>query len=171
MENLQTEVLQSEFEDYARGKSTITEENFAKILLRYTVLSEEQHDEYLNRLRKRITSGKGIDFKAFKDFCQFLNNLDDFAIAMRIYTYSEQPISESEFRRAVKISTGHELDFHVVHTVFQLFDVDGDNQLSHNEFITVMKDRVHRGFRSQIFQKKRFWENFKGCVRREMKHS
>lgn len=51
-------VLKSEFEDYSRGKSYITEEDFAKILLRYTVLSEEQHEEYLNRLRKRITSGK-----------------------------------------------------------------------------------------------------------------
>jgi len=37
---------------------------------------------------------QGITFSEFKDFCQFLNNLDDFALAMRIYTYANQPISE-----------------------------------------------------------------------------
>jgi len=39
---------------------------------------------------------QGITFGDFKEFCQFLNNLDDFALAMRIYTYASQPISESE---------------------------------------------------------------------------
>ena len=37
---------------------------------------------------------QGITFADFKEFCQFLNNLDDFALAMRIYTYANQPISE-----------------------------------------------------------------------------
>ena len=31
-----------------------------------------------------------------------------------------------EFQRAVRISTGHTLDPYVVHTVFQLFDKDGE---------------------------------------------
>jgi len=37
---------------------------------------------------------QGITFADFKEFCQFLNNLDDFALVMRIYTYANQPISE-----------------------------------------------------------------------------
>jgi len=37
---------------------------------------------------------QGITFADFKEFCQFLNSLDDFALAMRIYTYASQPISE-----------------------------------------------------------------------------
>ena len=41
---------------------------------------------------------QGITFKDFKEFGQFLNNLDDFALAMRIYTFAENSISESEFR-------------------------------------------------------------------------
>lgn len=52
-----------------------------------------------------------------------------------------------EFHRAVKICTGTSLSEHVVHTVFALFDEDGDGQLSYREFIAIMKDRLHRGFK------------------------
>jgi len=50
-----------------------------------------------------------------------------------------------DFRRAVKACTGQQLDSHVVHVVFQLFDADGDGKLSHKEFVAVMKDRLLRG--------------------------
>lgn len=53
----------------------------------------------------------------------------------------------AEFARAVKVSTGHALDPHVVDTVFQIFDVNNDGRLSYSEFIAVMRDRLHRGFR------------------------
>ena len=43
----------------------------------------------------RMLCVQGVTFAEFKEFCQFLNNLDDFALAMRIYTYASQPISES----------------------------------------------------------------------------
>jgi Ca2+-binding EF-hand superfamily protein len=52
-----------------------------------------------------------------------------------------------EFMRAVKICTGTSLSRHLVHTVFQIFDEDGDGQLSYKEFIAIMKDRLHRGFK------------------------
>jgi len=39
---------------------------------------------------------QGIQFKDFKDFCLFLNDLDDFALALRIYTYADLPISEGQ---------------------------------------------------------------------------
>lgn len=42
--------------------------------------------------------------------------------------------------------TDKTIDDYVVHTVFCLFDVDGDGQLSDREFLSVMKDRLHRGF-------------------------
>lgn len=47
----------------------------------------------------------------------------------------------------MKIATGHELSDNVLDTVFKLFDMDGDNCLSHKEFISVMKDRVLRGLK------------------------
>lgn len=52
-----------------------------------------------------------------------------------------------EFHRAVKICTGTSLSKHLVHIVFQIFDEDGDGQLSYREFIAIMKDRLHRGFK------------------------
>ena len=47
----------------------------------------------------------------------------------------------------MKACTGQSLHPHLVHVVFQLFDIDGDGNLSHKEFFSVMKDRLRRGFR------------------------
>lgn len=52
-----------------------------------------------------------------------------------------------EFHRAVAICTGHSLDSNLVNAVFQIFDEDGDGQLSYKEFIAIMRDRLHRGFK------------------------
>ncbi|XP_069942832.1 calcium uptake protein 3, mitochondrial isoform X7 [Cherax quadricarinatus] len=173
MENLQTEVLEIEFNEFSKGLPAITELDFAKILLRYTYLQSDQptkrmsrYEMYLERLLDRIPEGKGITFNEFKSFCQFLNTLDDFAIAMRMYTLADQPISQEEFHRAVKICTGAELSPHIVDTVFKIFDDDGDGQLSYKEFIAIMRDRLHRGFKQQ--QSREGWEGFKACVKDAM---
>lgn len=36
---------------------------------------------------------------------------------------------------------------HLIETVFAIFDEDGDGLLSYKEFIAIMKDRLHRGFK------------------------
>ncbi|XP_069677406.1 calcium uptake protein 3, mitochondrial-like isoform X6 [Periplaneta americana] len=167
MENLQTEVLELEFHEFSKGHDTITEVDFAKILLRYTYLDTNEYDMYLDRLLDRIKEEKGITFDEFRVFCQFLNNLEDFTIAMRMYTLADHPISKDEFIRAVKICTGTNLSRHLVHIVFQIFDEDGDGQLSYREFIAIMKDRLHRGFKS--YAKNEGWDAFKSCVKQEMK--
>ena len=42
-----------------------------------------------------------------------------------------------------------------IHTLYtrssRLFDTDGDGSLSHDEFVQVMKDRLHRGFKVTSF--------------------
>lgn len=168
MDDLQTEVLEIEFQEYAKGKNTISELDFAKILLRYTHLSAEVHGQYLERLVTRVKdSMPGITFEEFKVFCQFLNNLEDFTIAMRMYTLADHPISKDEFHRAVMICTGTSLSRHLVHTVFAIFDEDGDGQLSYREFIAIMKDRLHRGFKTSV--KSEGWDAFKHCVKQELK--
>lgn len=53
-------------------------------------------DRLLNRLREEEGIPPGITFQEFKIFCQFLNNLEDFTIAMRMYTLADHPISKSE---------------------------------------------------------------------------
>ncbi|XP_028897391.2 calcium uptake protein 3, mitochondrial isoform X5 [Zeugodacus cucurbitae] len=147
MDNLQTEVLELEFNEFSKGNVAITENDFAKILLRYTYLNTEEYDAYLERLMDRIKVERGITFEEFRDFCRFLNNLEDFAIAMRMYTLADRAISQSEFSRAVKICTGFSLSKHLIDTVFAIFDDNGDGMLSYREFIAIMKDRVHRGFK------------------------
>lgn len=147
MQNLQMEVLELEFSEFSKGLPTISEVDFAKILLRYTYLDTDEYDMYLDRLLDRIKDVRGITFEEFYVFCQFLNCLEDFSIAMRMYTLADHPISKDEFHRAVKICTGTSLSEHLVHTVFAIFDEDGDGLLSYREFIAIMKDRLHRGFK------------------------
>ncbi|XP_033212603.1 calcium uptake protein 3, mitochondrial isoform X1 [Belonocnema kinseyi] len=167
MENLQHEVLELEFHEFSKGHGTISEMDFAKILLRYTYLDTDEYDKYLDRLLDRSNNTLGINFTEFQVFYQFLNNLEDFSIAMRMYTLADQPISKDEFSRAVKICTGTQVSSHIIDTVFAIFDVDGDGQLSYKEFIAIMKDRLHRGFKSQ--SRNEGWDAMKYCIRQEMK--
>lgn len=167
MDNLQTEVLNMEFGEFSKGANWISELDFARILLRYTFLNSEDYDKILHRLYERLEEERGITFQEFKDFCQFLNNLDDFQIAMRMYTLADKAITQGEFSRAVYICTGKQLSAHIVQTVFQIFDDDGDGLLSYQEFVAIMKDRVHRGLKS--YSRQEGWEGFKHCIRQEMK--
>uniref|UniRef100_A0A2C9M2B6 EF-hand domain-containing protein n=1 Tax=Biomphalaria glabrata TaxID=6526 RepID=A0A2C9M2B6_BIOGL len=96
MENLQSEVIELEFLEFSKGFSTISEVAFAKILLRYTNLERGEVEDCLKRVKERMPNEKGISFDEFKKFCQFLNNLDDFAIAMKMYTFAQQPVSQGE---------------------------------------------------------------------------
>ncbi|BFZ14767.1 hypothetical protein BsWGS_17806 [Bradybaena similaris] len=169
MENLQSEVIELEFLEFSKGMSTISEVSFAKILLRYTSLDRSDVEECLERVRKRMPNEKGITFVEFKKFCQFLNNLDDFAIAMKMYTYAQQPVSQEEFQRAVLVCTGFSLGSHIVNTLFNIFDTDGDGNLSHKEFISIMKDRLHRGARSHLMHNQNTLDAFKTCVKNEMR--
>ena len=66
-----------------------------------------------------------------------------------------------DFQRAVKACTGQNLNSHLVHVVFQLFDKDGDGKLSHREFIAVMKERLHRGARVSVFAHLIWWRVLK----------
>lgn len=98
MDNLQTEVLELEFHEFSKGHPQISEVDFAKILLRYTYLDTDEYDMYLDRLLDRVREETGISFKEFRDFCQFLNNLEDFSIAMRMYTLADHPISKGKVK-------------------------------------------------------------------------
>ncbi|XP_055894531.1 calcium uptake protein 3, mitochondrial-like isoform X9 [Biomphalaria glabrata] len=169
MENLQSEVIELEFLEFSKGFSTISEVAFAKILLRYTNLERGEVEDCLKRVKERMPNEKGISFDEFKKFCQFLNNLDDFAIAMKMYTFAQQPVSQEEFMRAVKVCTGFSLDPHIVATLFNIFDTDGDGNLSHKEFISLMKDRLHRGARTHLMHSQNKFEAFKTCVKNEMR--
>ncbi|KAG2465928.1 MICU3 protein, partial [Polypterus senegalus] len=164
MDNLQTEVLEIEFLTYSKGMTTISEEDFARILLRYT--NVENTSSYLDNVRERIADEKGITFDEFRSFFQFLNNLEDFAIAMQMYNFANRSVGQDEFKRAVYVATGLKLSPHLVNTVFKIFDVDRDDQLSHKEFIGIMKDRLHRGSRG--YKTVQRYTTFKSCMKKEL---
>ncbi|KAL7838771.1 hypothetical protein AOLI_G00271750 [Acnodon oligacanthus] len=162
MEDLQAEVQEMEFLQFSKGMDTMRREDFAEWLLYYT--NEEDNEAYLENMRKRIPTGESITFEEFKAFCLFSNNLEDFALSVKMIAEANKPIGMAQFKRAVKIATGEELSENVLDTVFKIFDVDGDNCLSHKEFIGVMKDRVLRGLRVRSNQGvSGFWK----CVKRE----
>ncbi|XP_072318647.1 calcium uptake protein 3, mitochondrial isoform X7 [Eucyclogobius newberryi] len=164
MDNLQTEVLEIEFLTYSKGMTTISEEDFAKILLRFT--NVENINAYLENVRQSIPDEKGITFDEFRSFFQFLNNLEDFAIAMQMYTFAARSIGQDEFARAVYVATGLKLTRHLVNTIFKIFDVDHDDQLSHKEFIGIMKDRLHRGARG--YKSVERSTSFRSCLKKEL---
>ncbi|KAJ8356594.1 hypothetical protein SKAU_G00193880 [Synaphobranchus kaupii] len=147
MEDLQAEVQEMEFMQFSKGMDTMRREDFAEWLLHYT--NEEDNDAYWENVRKRIPAGQSISFEEFKSFCLFTNNLEDFAFSVKMISEANRPIGMAEFKRAVKIATGHELSENVLDTVFKIFDLDGDNCLSHREFIGVMNDRILRGLKVQ----------------------
>ncbi|CAJ1053361.1 calcium uptake protein 3%2C mitochondrial isoform X11 [Xyrichtys novacula] len=167
MDNIQTEVLEIEFLSYSKGMTTISEEDFAKILLRFT--NVENISAYLENVRQCIPDEKGITFDEFRSFFQFLNNLEDFAIAMQMYNFASRSIGQDEFARAVYVATGLKLTRHLVNTIFKIFDVDHDDQLSYKEFIGIMKDRLHRGARGYKAMERA--TSFKSCLKKELASS
>lgn len=60
---------------------------------------------YLDRLLDRVKDEKGITFEEFRVFCQFLNNLEDFTIAMRMYTLADRPISKGAYYKKCKCNS------------------------------------------------------------------
>lgn len=58
MENLQSEVIELEFLEFSKGMNTISEVDFAHILLRYTLLDRTEIDECIARVKDRIQQEK-----------------------------------------------------------------------------------------------------------------
>ena len=64
---------------------------------------------------------------------------------MQMFSLAHCPVRLAEFKRTVKAATGQELSNNILDTVFKIFDLDGDECLSHEEFFGVLKNRMHRG--------------------------
>uniref|UniRef100_A0ABK0M5U8 Mitochondrial calcium uptake 2 n=1 Tax=Rattus norvegicus TaxID=10116 RepID=A0ABK0M5U8_RAT len=143
MENLQTEVQEMEFLQFSKGLNFMRKEDFAEWLLFFT--NSENKDIYWKNVREKLSVGESISLDEFKSFCHFTTHLEDFAIAMQMFSLAHRPVRLAEFKRAVKVATGQELSNNLLDTVFKIFDLDGDECLSHGEFLGVLKNRMHRG--------------------------
>uniref|UniRef100_A0A914DMU6 EF-hand domain-containing protein n=1 Tax=Acrobeloides nanus TaxID=290746 RepID=A0A914DMU6_9BILA len=167
--NLQQELIEIEFQEFSRGKTEISPVDFARLVLRYSILHRNDQSPYIKRVHERTQpEDKGISQKQFEQFSMFLNNLEEFTKAVRLYTAADLPVSRSEFIRAVKCSTGHDLDPDLVDVLYKIFDTNNDDKLSYSEFIAIMNDRLHRGFKDPTSKPVMSWKTFKDCVIREM---
>nr|XP_060626925.1 calcium uptake protein 2, mitochondrial [Anolis sagrei ordinatus] len=162
MQNLQTEVQEMEFIQFAKGLTCMRKEDFVEWLLYFT--EEENNEIYWQNVKERIQAGESISMEEFKTFCQFTNRLEDFSIALKMFTVASRPVKQAEFKRAVKVVTGLELSENILDTIFKIFDLDGDNCLSHTEFLGVLKNRMHRGLR---VPQQQGVEGYWKCVKRE----
>nr|DBA32661.1 TPA: hypothetical protein GDO54_000436 [Pyxicephalus adspersus] len=163
MENLQTEIQEMEFAQFSKGMNFMRKEDFAEWLLFFT--DEENNDIYWQNVKSRIPPGENISLDEFKSFYHFMNNLEDFSITMKMFSVANRAVKLAEFKRAVKVATGQELSENVLDTVFKIFDLDGDNCLSHGEFLGVLKNRLHRGLK-HVPQQQGF-QGYLKCVKRE----
>ena len=76
---------------------TISEVDFAKILLRSTKLSEIEYSDYLERMKGRLElkdHPKGITLEQFKAFHTFLSNIEDFIIAVNMTNVMNQSVDK-----------------------------------------------------------------------------
>ncbi|XP_027413388.1 calcium uptake protein 2, mitochondrial isoform X2 [Bos indicus] len=162
MENLQAEVQEMEFLQFSKGLSFMRKEDFAEWLLFFT--NTENKDVYWKNVREKLSAGENISLEEFKSFCHFATHLEDFAIAMQMFSLAHRPVRLAEFKRAVKVATGQELSNNILDTVFKIFDLDGDECLSHEEFLGVLKNRMHRGlWVPQHLGIQEYWK----CVKKE----
>ncbi|XP_005355477.1 calcium uptake protein 2, mitochondrial [Microtus ochrogaster] len=162
MENLQTEVQEMEFLQFSKGLNFMRKEDFAEWLLFFT--NTENKDIYWKNVKEKLSVGESISLDEFKSFCHFTTHLEDFAIAMQMFSLAHRPVRLAEFKRAVKVATGQELSNNILDTVFKIFDLDGDECLSHGEFLGVLKNRMHRGlWVSQQQSVQEYWK----CVKKE----
>ncbi|KJE90364.1 Cbara1 protein [Capsaspora owczarzaki ATCC 30864] len=140
--DLQSEINKIEFQSYSRNEQTISEVAFAELLLSYADLKDEE--DFVLRAKSR-EGQKPVTFKQFQAFNNFLKNIDDVEMALGMYTAAGASITKDDFKRAAKAVANVDLDNHIVDTVFNLFDKDGDGKLSNREFVAVMKKRASRG--------------------------
>ncbi|CEF66412.1 Calcium uptake protein 2, mitochondrial [Strongyloides ratti] len=171
-EQLQKELTEIEFNEFSRGKNEISPVDLARLVLRYSILNKGCYEEYLKRIQSRTCPGDpGITFSEFEQFSKFLNHLEDFTKAVRLYTSAQIAVSEEEFIRAVKVTTNLELSKKLVHILFLIFDENGDGHLTYTEFIAVMNDRLNRGFKKRNKGTKGLgWEFYKDCIINEVRN-
>ncbi|KAK6009747.1 hypothetical protein OSTOST_25296 [Ostertagia ostertagi] len=102
-QNLQEEIMEIEFHEFARGKSTISPMDFARLILRYTIVNKDDYHKYIHRVKERTSpDDKGVTLSQWASFSLFLNDLEEFSTAVRLYANANMPVSPPEFARAVQ---------------------------------------------------------------------
>ena len=88
----------------------------------------------------------------------FLSHFQDFSAALHLHTHTGKSVTKHQFSRAAAICLSPlkqdsncmdkvTLSNHMVDIVFMMFDTGGDNKLSHEEFLAVLRDWKYKGGR------------------------
>ncbi|VDK25851.1 unnamed protein product [Taenia asiatica] len=168
IENLQNEILEVEFALSSSDGATISPTGFARVLLHNTNLSESRYDEFLSRLN-RLPADMEITLEDFKRFYKFINHLDDFQMAMKMYMLANRPISLTEFKQAIRVCANVEIGEEALQTLFCMFDSDGDGHMSAQEFMVLLRNMRPRGIHKNADFRRGIWEDYKKCLSRAMR--
>ena len=148
MDGLKKDVFRMEFNKYDPVDGIISEQDFAHLLLLHATLSHQVKSKFIRRVKKaykNVEDSPGITFDQFMTFNHFLDHLDDVEILVSVYFAAGMKFNKSSLRQVAHVVADVELDPHIVDVVFTIFDDNGDELLSNREFISVLKERAHRG--------------------------
>jgi Ca2+-binding EF-hand superfamily protein len=148
-------VLQLEFNRFSPDEQTLTEMQFAKLLLMYVNHSSGKKTRMMKRIKKRYVSDDDdesddapapvlIKYEEVVAFWDLLSRLNEVEQAISFWTLSGSSIDKDTFKHVAKVVAKTDLSDHLIEVVFELFDDDEDEMLSYREFFSVMKARTNR---------------------------
>jgi Ca2+-binding EF-hand superfamily protein len=144
---LRTELLWLEFNRFDPQDGRITERDFARMILSYADINDQQKKKYRKRVKKvyEEDSQEGITFEDVQAFTELVENISDVEMALSMYMAAGASITPADLRQVALAVAGIELHDRLVKMIFALFDENMDGSLSHKEFIRAMKSRTTRG--------------------------
>uniref|UniRef100_A0A224Z1Z5 Mitochondrial aspartate/glutamate carrier protein n=1 Tax=Rhipicephalus zambeziensis TaxID=60191 RepID=A0A224Z1Z5_9ACAR len=144
---LQTEILTLEFmRKEPDEQGMIREWDFADLLLTYAGLNDKKKSRMIKRIKKKFKSqSEGISLEDYLQFFHFLSNITEVDTALTFYHIAGASIDEATLKHVARTVAHVDLRDYVIDVIFTLFDENLDGQLSNKEFVSVMKERLHRG--------------------------
>lgn len=142
---IMTEILRLEFNRFDPVDDRISERDFADSILVYTGQNFSKRAKLLKKVKRSFVDGRGITFDEYLDFFKVLKFINDIDVALVFYNVAGASIDKRTFKHVAKTVAHVSLSDHLIDVVFILFDENDDGELSHKEFVSVMKRRLMRG--------------------------
>ncbi|CAI8033649.1 Calcium uptake protein 1, mitochondrial, partial [Geodia barretti] len=135
-----------QFNRFDPEDSRISERDFAKMVLSYADMNDQQRKKYMKRVKREYGDRKeGISFEDVQAFTELVENISDVEMALSMYMAAGASITPGDLKQVAQAVAGIDLQDSLVTMIFTLFDENMDGSLSHREFIRAMKSRTTRG--------------------------
>ncbi|XP_075548549.1 mitochondrial calcium uptake 1 isoform X4 [Dermacentor variabilis] len=108
-------------------------------------LTVEKFLNFQRQLQTEILTLEGISLEDYLQFFHFLSNITEVDTALTFYHIAGASIDEATLKHVARTVAHVDLRDYVIDVIFTLFDENLDGQLSNKEFVSVMKERLHRG--------------------------